>query len=228
MKQLTLARYRELEQLVASLPQEAPGRLAMETVALGDLGLVKANTLIRYRDNPVTVIKSHNPDQPKYPGKSFLTLEPGGSSRVKHTTEVEVLRLGEKLTGEDLEAIHQLASVADYAHTASLVVAQARKAGADLIMVGHQKADGSDATRFWRDQCMVDTYMSHAGYLSPTWISGFSAHLDAFKSFNRDFYLHPRVSMVLEGAPCRAILPYLDSYLVPVAEIEGLFQAAGA
>ena len=230
-KRLSLERYRALEQAMAALPLQGPGILASRSVTLGELGLVKADHLMRYRQHPIALVKSHNPDLPKYPGKSFLTLHTdrygGGSSRVSHDAVVDVVGLSQAVPVKERPAVHQLANEADWARTCELVLDRVLKAGAQHLVVQHWKPEAPDAPHYSEEFLPVETWSASAAYLSPVWLNGqkLSTHLDAHKSLHGEIPLPPFMAELCEPQHISPILPYIDCYLVDVAAFEARFRA---
>lgn len=174
---LSLPRYRELEETISNLPLQGPGLLESTSVTLGELGVVKGDRLMRYRQKPIALVKSHNPDLPRHPGKSFLTLSHGSyneeSTRVSHNTTVEVVDLGAPVPRNERATVCELANRADWARTCEIALSQAHSAGAQTLVVHHSKprAPGYSKEYFYGEEFPVDVWHAVAAYLSPVWLS---------------------------------------------------------
>lgn len=223
-------RLEELAKSVANLPLRGPGTLATRSVSLGELELRKGDLLMRYRDAPVALVQSHNPDLPGKPGKSFLTLQNnfyvGTSYRVSHKAVVEVVDLGRAFKREERIPMYYFANQADWARTCEIVIELALDASANHLIVNKHHTDHSNPSAYGPELLPEENWSTHAAYSLPTrhQDSPPSINFAALTGFYRDIPLPSFVSELCSPAGVFHLTPFMDSYLVDVSELEARCQ----
>lgn len=227
--QLTLAEYQEVRDLVNTIPLAAPGVLASVEVELQHIPAAHGPALIRYRDEPVSVLSKTTPSLANYPGLGTLNLYSGKKGRVRQDMIVQYVAAPVPSLHQSRRAAYrQLANERDFAVAGKKILANARrnkiKFGHEYLVIERNMPDNEhDKTATVLPEVTYSVRGTHDDF---RW-----AEYGKTEGDWRDCPTWPLpqdIEALVNDAPVRELLPYYHMALVHVEDFRDFLVQNGA